>query len=132
MSVRFSRSEAKRPADPDAARAEALRQIARRPLTEAELRDRLEAKGYSAGAIEEAVERLHDEGLIDDRGLAIDYILARATRLGHGRSRLVRELERRGVHGTHGGDGGPPPQAPRAPAAPIAQSAGPPRLRSSR
>jgi regulatory protein len=80
-----------------AAYRSALPLLARKPLTGAELTDALSERGLEAGAVEQAVERLREEGYIDDRKLALHYILARSERLGHGASRLLRELERRGV-----------------------------------
>jgi len=77
--------------------AEALRLLAVRPLTRVELRRRLEQRGYAADEIEEQVERFEANGHLDDLALARHYIVSRSSRLGHGRARLLRELERRGV-----------------------------------
>jgi len=79
--------------------AEALRQLGVRPLTLAEIRKRLSSRGYSRDEIDGAIERLVAEGFLDDAGLARHYIAVRAERRGHGRNRLVRELEGRGVPG---------------------------------
>lgn len=75
----------------------ATRLLARRPLTEYELRRRLEAAGHAAEAVEATCRRLHQLRYLDDRALAVDFIVARAARLGHGPQRMARELERRGV-----------------------------------
>ena len=77
----------------------ALRWLARRPLTEAELRGRFADKGFSDNEIERSVRQLIDEGLIDDTALASDYIVLRSRRMHVGRERLLRELKRRGVDG---------------------------------
>ena len=79
------------------ARADALRWLAARPLTEAELRTRLSRKGHDPEAVEQTLAALRHAGWIDDRRLALDWIVLRASRLGRGRERLLRELERRGV-----------------------------------
>ena len=90
----------RRPSDepgPRAAYADALRMLARRPLTSHEVRHRLSARGHADPVVEVVLERLRGEGYVDDEKLAVDYIVLRAERLGHGRRRLVGELERRGV-----------------------------------
>lgn len=75
----------------------ALAWLARRPLTEAELRQRLAAAGHAAAVIEGICRRLGSAGLIDDHKLATHFVVTRAERLGHGRERLVGDLVRRGV-----------------------------------
>ena len=75
----------------------ALRWLARRPLTEAEIRHRLAAKDVDESEIDRTVDALLAERLIDDRALATDYIVLRAQRMRLGRDRLVRDLKRRGV-----------------------------------
>jgi regulatory protein len=75
----------------------ALRWLARRPLTEAEIRDRLAKKGLGDQEIESTVGALLEERLIDDRTLADDYIVLRSHRLYLGKDRLVRDLRKRGV-----------------------------------
>ena len=84
----------KQPPDP---RSLALRWLASRPLTEAEIRARLAAKGFGADEVECTVEHLSAERLIDDAALAADFIVLRSRRLRLGKQRLIRELERRGV-----------------------------------
>ncbi len=79
------------------AAADAYRMLARRPLTERELRTRLAGRGHTDGEIETALERLRADGYLSDEQLALDYIVARAERLGHGRLRLLRDLQTRGV-----------------------------------
>lgn len=75
----------------------ALRWLARRPLTEFEIRERLRKKGVADEEAERTVGGLLEERLIDDRALAGDYIVLRAHRLRLGRDRLVRDLRKRGV-----------------------------------
>ncbi len=74
-----------------------LRLVARRPLTVAELRDRLLERGHVEGEVERAIARLLETGILDDRRLAAHFIVTRSARLGHGRARLLRDLGRRGV-----------------------------------
>jgi regulatory protein len=74
-----------------------LQLLGRRPLTAEELQRKLEQKGFDGAARAEALAALESEGLLDDGGLALHYILVRSERLGHGRERLVRELIERGV-----------------------------------
>jgi regulatory protein len=77
--------------------AGALPLLARKPLTRAELRAALIGRGHAAGEVEDAIDRLGGDGYLDDRKLALHYILARSERLGHAPARLIRELEERGV-----------------------------------
>jgi regulatory protein len=79
------------------AERDALRWLARRPLTEAELRGRLAAAGHPAATADRLCRRMREAGYLDDRRLAEHFIQARAARLGHGPERLVAELVRRGV-----------------------------------
>jgi len=80
-----------------APRALALGWLARRPLTRAEMRKRLAAKGFGVEEIERTVAELVDERLLDDEALALDFIVLRSARLRLGKGRLLRELGRRGV-----------------------------------
>lgn len=75
----------------------ALRLLARRPLCRQELRERLLEDGSAAAEIDDALDRLEADGVIDDLKLSLHYIVARANRLGLGRTRMLAELERRGV-----------------------------------
>jgi SOS response regulatory protein OraA/RecX len=79
------------------ARRDAERWLARRPLTEHELRARLARAGHPAPEIEAVTERLLAAGLVYDRRLAADFIALRSERLGHGPDRLLGQLVRRGV-----------------------------------
>ena len=74
-----------------------MRLLAQKPLTETELRQRLQARGHDAATVDRTCRRLSEEGYLDDRKLASDFILARTERRGHGPRRLVEELCRRGV-----------------------------------
>ncbi|TDI46294.1 MAG: hypothetical protein E2P01_09235 [Acidobacteria bacterium] len=75
----------------------ALRWLARRPLTEAEIRKRLAGKGFSAADADRTVDDLVGRRLLDDDALALDFVVLRSSRLRLGKGRLMRELEQRGV-----------------------------------
>ncbi|MCC7418140.1 MAG: RecX family transcriptional regulator [Acidobacteria bacterium] len=82
---------------PPAAYVEGLKMLARRELSEAQVRQRLARRGHEAGEIEAAVERLRAERAIDDRRVA--EAIARLETATHGRGRLrVRlRIEQAGV-----------------------------------
>ena len=80
-----------------AASRAAVRLLTRRPLSEDELCRRLQAQGHAVQEVESACRRLRQAGYLDDRRLAMDFIVTRAERLGHGPQRLVADLLRRGV-----------------------------------
>ena len=75
----------------------AARLAARRPLTRAEMRSRLLREGHDEAAVDAAVARLEEAGVLDDAALVEQTLIARASRLRHGPERLFAELERRGV-----------------------------------
>ena len=74
-----------------------MRLLGRRPLTEAELRERLARAHHAAAAIDHTCERLREAGYLDDHALAVDFIVNRAERLGHGPEKLLAALCERGV-----------------------------------
>jgi regulatory protein len=74
----------------------ALRALARRALSRREIAQRLERKGFGAGAIRAEVDRLAAAGLLDDAELA--RAVARAQLAdGRGRRAVALVLRRRGV-----------------------------------
>jgi regulatory protein len=85
-----------RAASADAAHAAALRLLTTRSRTRAELRRRLQERGYAAAAVAEAMVRLERVGLVDDAALAADVAEGRAAR-GLDASAIARELRDRGV-----------------------------------
>ena len=78
------------------ARALALRYMAYRDRTAAEVRRRLR-KVYSEKIADEVVERLHATGLLDDRAFAEAFAERRFRQEGHGPSRVRADLFRKGV-----------------------------------
>lgn len=79
------------------ARAAALRLLARRDYTTAELRDKLVSRDYSAEDIQEALATLAAQGLLDDRRAAAAHVRTASRIKGRGRLRIQRELEARGL-----------------------------------
>lgn len=75
----------------------ALRLLALRPRTEAELRQRLGRRGYGTEAIEAAMARLGELGLVDDDAFARFWVEQRAAFRPSGRRRLFAELRAKGV-----------------------------------
>ncbi len=74
-----------------------LRMLARREVSEARLRERLERRGFASTDIDDAAERLRETGALDDRRTA----RALASHAAHiklrGRFRAIRELEAQGI-----------------------------------
>lgn len=75
----------------------ALRHLAIRAYSVAELKEKLRRKAFDASAIEETVIRLKQLGYLDDRKLAERYASSLAQNRGWGRYRVERELKARRV-----------------------------------
>jgi len=82
----------------ESAYRDALTLLARKPLTEVEVRDRLVARGHTGESVRVALARLSDAGYVDDLRLALHFICTRSCRLGHGPRRLIEQLRARGLH----------------------------------
>jgi regulatory protein len=80
----------------DAAHAAALRLLTTRARTRAELRQRLEDRGFEAAAVAETLDRLERVGLVDDAALAGTVAAGRAER-GLDAPAIAAELRDRGV-----------------------------------
>jgi regulatory protein len=80
----------------DAAHAAALRLLTARARSRAELRQRLEERGFEAAAVAAALDRLERVGLVDDAALAELIAEGRAER-GLDVPAIIAELRDRGV-----------------------------------
>jgi regulatory protein len=85
------------PAPPPTAYQRALRRLARRDHSVAELRRALLERGHGAEEVEAAVERLRRERYLDDAGFAERFARSRMTHQGLGRLRIRQGLRQRGV-----------------------------------
>ncbi len=77
--------------------AAAVRALAQRGHTEAELRRKLGRRAAAADALEAALARLRDHGYLDDARVAESYTRFQKEVRHHGRLRVLRELRARGV-----------------------------------
>ncbi len=80
----------------DALHEAALRLLTGRALSERELAERLERRGFAASAVALEVARLRQAGLLDDLAVARSTC-AKLLRRGYGRRRLAAAVARRGV-----------------------------------
>jgi regulatory protein len=83
-------------ADVEAAYRTALRSIERRSFARADLGRRLLRKGHAHEAVEAALARAAEQGLLDDSAFAVNYVETRSAR-GRGPLRLTRDLLAMGV-----------------------------------
>jgi regulatory protein len=90
----------KPPSSDDPSRAAfvaALRMLALRDLSEAQLRERLERKDYPPDAVDAALARLTQEGAIDDRRTAVSRARTELFVRGRGRLRVLQQLRAIGI-----------------------------------
>ncbi|MGH9475510.1 MAG: regulatory protein RecX [Terriglobales bacterium] len=83
--------------DSEALYQKAVRLLAARPRSEAELRRALRARAAAAAEVETAITRLRDHGYLDDARLAAGFALYQKDVARHGRLRTLRDLRARGV-----------------------------------
>jgi regulatory protein len=77
-----------------------LKMLARRELSEAQVRQRLARKGHEAEAIDTAVARLLAERAIDDRRVADAIARTQTAVRRRGKLRVRRQIESAGITGT--------------------------------
>jgi regulatory protein len=83
------------PSDPDSPKAayfRALRWLTARELSEAQVRDRLEQRGYTTEAITPAIQRLKNERTLDDLRAATAVARTEAKVRRHGPRRVMGKL----------------------------------------
>jgi regulatory protein len=81
----------------DPAYLAALRMLARRDLSEAQIRERLARRGHAADAVDRAVAKLAAEGAVDDRRVAAAIAHTETAVKRHGRRRVARQIEHAGI-----------------------------------
>jgi regulatory protein len=80
-----------------AAYAAGLAMLARRELSEAQVRERLHRREHSDSSIDQAVERLRACRALDDRRVALAIARTEAQVKSRGRSRVLRQIETKGI-----------------------------------
>jgi regulatory protein len=80
-----------------AAYSAGLAMLARRELSEAQIRERLRRKDHDVGAIEEAVARLRAARAVDDRRVAVSAARTEAQVRSRGRAYVLRRLAALGI-----------------------------------
>ena len=74
----------------------AVRKLADRMMTAAEMKSFLSGKGYETEEIRQTVRQLQEDGYLDDRNYCAEYFVA-AVRRNKGKYRVFAELRRKGV-----------------------------------
>jgi regulatory protein len=82
---------------PPSAYVEGLKMLARRELSEAQLRQRLARRAYPADDIDAAVTRLKDERALDDERTAGAIARTQTALKRRGRARVVQQIVRAGI-----------------------------------
>ena len=75
----------------------ALRQLARRELSEAQIRQRLSRRGFTTDDIDDAVTRLRQDGSLDDARVAAAIARSQLSIRKRGARRVRREIEAAGI-----------------------------------
>ena len=76
---------------------DALKMLARRELSEAQVRERLERRRHAPEEIDDAVARLREERAIDDTRVAEAIARTQATLKRRGEARVRRQIEQAGI-----------------------------------
>jgi regulatory protein len=83
--------------DPNRAYVAALKMLARRELSEMQVRTRLTRREYTADQIDSAVMRLRQERAIDDARTARAIARTAVSLRGHGKRRVRRQVDAAGI-----------------------------------
>jgi regulatory protein len=81
----------------DSARVAALKMLARRELSESQIRQRLVRRGHETADIEEAIVRLKNDRAIDDARVAGAIARTETSVKRHGRLRVAQQMARAGI-----------------------------------
>ena len=81
----------------DTAYLTALQQLARRELSEAQLRQRLSRRGFTPDDIDSAIDRLRQDGSLDDARVAAAIARSQLSIKKRGARRVRREIEAAGI-----------------------------------
>jgi regulatory protein len=81
----------------DTAYLTALQQLARRELSEAQLRQRLSRRGFTPDDIDSAIDRLRRDGSLDDARVAAAIARSQLSIKKRGARRVRREIEAAGI-----------------------------------
>jgi regulatory protein len=81
----------------DSARVAALKMLARRELSESQIRQRLVRRGHETADIEEAIVRLKTDRAIDDARVAGAIARTETSVKRHGRLRVAQQMARAGI-----------------------------------
>jgi regulatory protein len=79
------------------ARVAALRMLARRELSEFQIRQRLVRRGYEADEIDAAIERLKTDGSINDARVAGAIARTETSIKRRGKRRVAQQIQRAGI-----------------------------------
>jgi len=74
-----------------------LKMLARRELSEQQVRQRLARKGHDENAVDEAITRLREERAIDDTRVAAAIARTETATRRHGKVRVRMQIERAGI-----------------------------------
>ena len=81
----------------DSPRVAALKMLGRRELSERQVRQRLERRGYGAPEIDEAIERLKADKAIDDARVAGAIARTETSLKRRGKRRVAQQIQRAGI-----------------------------------
>jgi regulatory protein len=83
--------------NPPSCYEKAVQLLGQRPHFRRQLGQKLARRGYPEAEIEQALDRLAEQGYLDDAEAARGYAAGRLAGAGEGRARIAAELRRRGA-----------------------------------